>query len=1379
MLISKLGQGGMGAVYKARQESMDRTVAIKVLPRNLAKNQEFIERFLREARAAGRLGHPNIVAGIDAGFADGYYYFAMEYVEARNLGDRLDEGSLDEDEVIRIGKQMAEALDHAHAANIVHRDVKPENILVTLGGQAKLCDLGLARSTGEDMRITQAGMTVGTPYYVSPEQVQGKEPDIRADIYSLGATLYHLVTGQPPFDGETPMAVMLKHLNETPPSPRDVRPTGVSPALEAIILKMMARHQENRYQTMDQVASDLHKAASGAIPSALTGTMAARRRGSRRRSGTTSGTRATRPISTRSAQPVEDEGRRLPVKLIAIAAALVALVGMVIAAVVLKSDKPDGNGDNGVIVRPDPEKERLQKLAGELKLIRGYEQKNPGEYGRLIERYTGFLGKAAGTRYEAEVRDALAAVQKRRDQDKSKERLQKLAADLEAISTFEKGNAGKYAEVISRYTTFATGAAGTEFEGKAQAAIAATTTRRKHRARELLSETTRAVAASRKAGRFGEALARLAAFPGKYGGDVKTELGELEKAVRAAGRRKWGDILAEARKLSKAGKFDDAKRKAIEGKTLGLVQIDKEIAAALAQVEKDRRAHQDVATAGFRKKYADFAREFGKLMAAGKFDEAVKKGQALRGKLTPDLETRLAEDLALASGAVGFIKKLRGRLAKARRGAFTARLPIGQRGRFQSYDPRTDGINFKFGPGSTTLKTTDFKGEMLLGLAGKAAGGKLSAAESRGAACYLLSRGEAKGVAALLKEAKAGGQKVADLEKRLAVIAKGAKEVEAERLLARFDDLVKRENWAGVASAGSQLLKEYGGTRAVKARADLAKLVATAMEKSSPLQTYTLTFQEGQPIKVAGVASYSGTENSYLYNYASHVDAEHSSAKETLCAKAFVPVIRFALTRREGGPLPDDARILSAKLLICKTKAYVPYLELRRLTTPWKEKQVTWNSAATGRKWKMPGGDVKAKPCAALDLPALYAKAGSRMSEPAKKIWHGPYWCEFDVTESLAAALTEGKNYGWRMNAFKNKAHDEFSMNIVKFAGSRYDEDKSLRPKLILKVRCRRLKGDTGSETKGANSFRAVWQKLKTNAGPEARGSLQRSCTKMFFDSKRKRCALLGGWVFRFQAVNDVWSLDVAAGKWTRLAKHTPDADGKSHPRPGSLSTKPCAYDPVNDLYLNANGWAFDPDTNKWKMLFKNLLLREKRRFALAWCPPRGKFLAGSGKLGGAAWLDVKTGAVAQVTRDSKVKVATFLDGGMVWVPTLKRFIGFGGYHWTEKLSCDDTWSFDPATGKWQNLKPKHRPPARDAHKLVWHAGAGAVVLFGGETGVKKPLTDLWVFDPTKGDWLEIKARPAPSAPGSTCYDAANDVFVLFTEKTAETWALRLVRGKR
>jgi len=263
-LIAKVGQGGMGTVYKARQESLDKIVALKVLAPGLAKQNDFVERFIREAQASGQLNHPNIALGIDAGEADGYYYFAMEFVEGESLKAVLQrEGKLDERRALEIALAMAKALGHAAEHSIVHRDVKPGNILLAADGTPKLVDLGLAKEVRADHSITQAGIPVGTPYYISPEQVRGEQQiDIRADIYALGGTLYHMVTGRVPFDGTTAAIVMTRHLNDPVPDPRDHTPE-LSDTVIAIINHCMAKNPDERYRTPAELCEDLEAALAG------------------------------------------------------------------------------------------------------------------------------------------------------------------------------------------------------------------------------------------------------------------------------------------------------------------------------------------------------------------------------------------------------------------------------------------------------------------------------------------------------------------------------------------------------------------------------------------------------------------------------------------------------------------------------------------------------------------------------------------------------------------------------------------------------------------------------------------------------------------------------------------------------------------------------------------------------------------------------------------------------------------------------------------------------------------------------------------------------------------------------------------------------------
>jgi tRNA A-37 threonylcarbamoyl transferase component Bud32 len=265
MLLNKVGQGAMGAVFKARQESVSRYVALKILPPRLAKNRAFLERFLREARAAARLSDPNIVEAIDAGEADGYYYFAMELVDGPSLGAVLKRQTrLPEARALEIARDMASALDHAHTEGIIHRDVKPANILIGKDGSAKLADLGLAREQRQvDSEVTQAGDALGTPDYISPEQVRGEtDLDGRTDIYSLGATLYHMLTGTAPFLGGTSAQVMSRHLTEPVPDPRTVVPR-LSLACSQIIRRSMQKDRTRRYATGADMLRDIEAALGG------------------------------------------------------------------------------------------------------------------------------------------------------------------------------------------------------------------------------------------------------------------------------------------------------------------------------------------------------------------------------------------------------------------------------------------------------------------------------------------------------------------------------------------------------------------------------------------------------------------------------------------------------------------------------------------------------------------------------------------------------------------------------------------------------------------------------------------------------------------------------------------------------------------------------------------------------------------------------------------------------------------------------------------------------------------------------------------------------------------------------------------------------------
>ncbi len=266
-LLEKIGEGSMGVVYKARQSSMDRLVAFKVLSPRLARNPRYVARFTREARSAARLNHPNIVGGIDVGQDQGFHYFAMEYIDGKTVQDLIDaEGALSERRAVRIAGKVASALEHAWDRGLIHRDIKPGNIVITSKGQVKITDLGLAKYTAEDnLALTDTGTTVGTANYISPEQAHGEEfIDIRSDIYSLGATLFHMVTGKPPYTG-TPVSVMTQHASADVPDPKTINPD-LSDSIAIVIQLMMQKAPGDRYASPRELILDLARLSEGKEP---------------------------------------------------------------------------------------------------------------------------------------------------------------------------------------------------------------------------------------------------------------------------------------------------------------------------------------------------------------------------------------------------------------------------------------------------------------------------------------------------------------------------------------------------------------------------------------------------------------------------------------------------------------------------------------------------------------------------------------------------------------------------------------------------------------------------------------------------------------------------------------------------------------------------------------------------------------------------------------------------------------------------------------------------------------------------------------------------------------------------------------------------------
>ena len=319
-----LGRGGMASVYLARDKELDRPVAVKVLAEHLADQPTFHDRFLREARLAAQLSHPNIVQVFDVGEEDGSLFIVMECVEGSTLADELKErGRLDPDEVVDLALQICGGLEHAHAAGLVHRDIKPQNLLLRPDGTVKIADFGIARAA-ETTRLTQIGSVLGTAAYLAPEQALGEEVTAAADLYSLGCVLYELLTGRTPYVFETLPELVVKHREEVIPPVRELRPEAPE-RLEAAVMHALARNPEYRPESAAALAEELAVASpdppTRPLPSA-TGTQA------------TEVLSAPGPTEVRSVHPRRrrvrsiPRGRRLWLSLAGIAAIVSLVLGL-------------------------------------------------------------------------------------------------------------------------------------------------------------------------------------------------------------------------------------------------------------------------------------------------------------------------------------------------------------------------------------------------------------------------------------------------------------------------------------------------------------------------------------------------------------------------------------------------------------------------------------------------------------------------------------------------------------------------------------------------------------------------------------------------------------------------------------------------------------------------------------------------------------------------------------------------------------------------------------------------------------------------------------------------------------------------------------------
>jgi len=581
-LLATLGKGGMGTVFKARQVSMDRVVALKVLPPNLAKNQDFVQRFLREARSAAKLNHPNIVQGIDVGEADGVYYFAMEFVDGPTLKDLLKrEGRLEEKKALNIVGGVARALEHAHKHGIVHRDIKPDNIMISRDGVVKLADLGLARSIlpqvsdpsslprVSDPRegtyaetVTLDGTALGTPHYMAPEQARGEaDLDTRADIYALGATLFHAVTGEFPYTAPNAGALMAKHITEPVPNPKDRNPALSRPVCD-LIQRMMAKDREDRPQTPSDLLSEIRDALEGKIKLRSAVTQPPRQPSPR------PGRQQVHPVHS-----VHPPNRRSALPWLLAAAAVLAAGALFL---ILRPGKP---GESQAKEKED-QAAKDAKTSSLPRVPDPREGKSPGvstaESAAKADAERQFQAQLA------ELKSACSALAAKDQFGQALARIDAFAAALPRVSNQREGTSslpkaiheqdlreGILKAAEERYAALAR---------SADAAIEA-------------KDYPKARAALRPAESFG--VPDLADRAKKK----LAEIASREKSAEAWA--KWDGVKSQAKRLSDAGQFDDAAKLLDGAKAIPLDNLADQIAEQTQSIEDARRAVAEKAAAAY------------------------------------------------------------------------------------------------------------------------------------------------------------------------------------------------------------------------------------------------------------------------------------------------------------------------------------------------------------------------------------------------------------------------------------------------------------------------------------------------------------------------------------------------------------------------------------------------------------------------------------------------------------------------------------------------------------------------------------------------------------------------------------------------------------
>jgi serine/threonine-protein kinase len=816
LIERKLGQGGMGAVYLATDTRSNTPVAIKVLTGPAATDPEYLVRFQREAAVASALKHPNIVACFGASVEGKIHYMALEYVDGGDLIHLVRQGPLPEPQALALAAQLADALVAVHAAGIVHRDIKPHNILMTKDGTPKLADLGLAKAE-LDHSITQSGIVLGTPHYMSPEQAEGhvKEIDIRSDLYSFGATLYHIVCGKPPFEGKSAMIVLSKHVEEQIPSPKEAVPT-LSDGLCQTIEKLMAKKKEDRYQTPAELLQDLRLVQQGQAPvsaSLAEGASTVRQRALLK---AVEARKEAKRQQSRSQETVAARRKKAPVLVLAGVAA-VLLLG---ALGVWFSLSPKGAKAGRGVPAPPPGNAGILPAPGGP--ARGGKaeppaiaKKIPPEGGTTNKEGALVVpppnGTSSGGSGEAE--KALAYVEQ-----------------------YAREHPEDFREIISRYEAIQRSAEGTAEGFQAQDQVKAWRTKWDEAAKAEFDKRQQAAEAHIQAGRFEEAGKLWDQIPESLVTETFRNLIEEEKQKLAELAKSLADQLsaqAEPLLAKEPETLTEPEIKALTGirdraKTppAGLDDRQKEVLSSLLEkLEACVEAWQSVQTAKAAKAFDAFWDKFAKLVKDRKFEEAEALmasfvvpplGGSGEGPPKGGTTNQLKEDVrllkALFSRAEGNLGQLVGKTIRV--GGISMRVSEAREGKLVVTE---GGATMEVGP-----ERLDPDELLKLGL-GSVDDPKTASHEEFLFQFFFGTPGKAK---LALAKAKAQGVELAFYEERLAELDQGQEKARAEKeaaaLVSQIESAIKAERVETAESKLQKLEKDFGQTDAAKA--NLARL---------------------------------------------------------------------------------------------------------------------------------------------------------------------------------------------------------------------------------------------------------------------------------------------------------------------------------------------------------------------------------------------------------------------------------------------------------------------------------------------------------------------------------------------------------------------------